>query len=135
MSGRDAASAPASSRPSRPSRDAQTVGAHPSDVHVAAGVARAFVEDYVCHRSGRLAASRIRGAAPGFRQALDCETAESPWPVRRRQARIAELHTHLDGPRARACARVTDGHAAVIRVAVSLECRDGAWEVFDVGER
>ena len=97
--------------------------------------ARAFVEDYVCYRRGRLAASRIRGAAPGLRQALDCETAESPWPVRRRQARIAELHTQLDGPHARACARVTDSHAAVVRVAVSLESRDGTCEVVDVSER
>ncbi len=117
------------------SRDAQAAGAHASDVHAAAVAARAFVEDYVRHRDSRLAASRIRGAAPALRQALHRDTARPSWPVRRRQARIAELHTQLDGTHARACARVTDSHAAIVRIAVSLERRDGAWEVVDVSER
>jgi hypothetical protein len=121
--------------PSAPTRDAQAAGAQASDVHFAAVAARAFVEGYVRHREGRLAAARTRGAAPALRQALHLDTARPSWPVRRRQARIAELHTQLDGPHARACARVTDSHAAVVRVTVSLERRDGAWEVVDVSER
>ena len=129
MSGRRVSSMPVASVGANRDR------AHQSDVHVAAEVARAFVEDHVRHRDGRLAASRIRGAAPALRQALDCDTAGPAWPVRRRQARIAELHTQLDGPHARACARVTDNHAAAVRIAVSLERRDGAWEVVDVSER
>ena len=121
--------------PSAPSRGAQRAPAHSSEVHAAAAAARAFVEDYVRRRDGRLAASRVRGAAPALRQALDCETAETPWALRRRQARVAELHTQLDGPHAHACARVTDDRAVVVRIAVALERRAGVWEVVDVNER
>ena len=128
-------SGPPPAPPLLSSRDAQAAGVHACDVHAAAVAARAFVEDYVRHRDGRLAASRIRGAAPALRQALHRDTVRPSWPVRRRQARIAELHTQLDGPHARACARVTDSHAAVVRVAVSLESRDGTCEVVDVSER
>ena len=128
-----------SGRPPAPpllsSRDTQAAGAQASDVHAAAVAARAFIAGYVRHREGRLAAARIRGAAPALRQALHHDTVRPSWPVRRRQARIAELHTQLDGPHARACARVTDSHAAAVRVVVSLERRDGTWEVVDVSER
>lgn len=103
------------------------------EVRDAAAQARRFLEDYLRYLHGRLAPSEITGASARLGAQLVRDTIKASRVTRRRQARIVELHTRLQGvSEAVATARVLDAPDTAFSVTVTLQRTAAGWRVSDV---